>query len=161
MVPEWPRRLIMYHTKAVCRARTTIKCPGWAWTERWPRVWRRLVTLTVEDARRRVLSDHGAVLLIAVVPAVIQLVADQWTQAQTIPIGAVELALCSQRKQQSEDKYKGKTHLSYYYYFFFFVKMFFCSHGHSLDITLETNIITGAPGCDFMVQSFLDLFFEG
>lgn len=33
--------------------------------------------LTAEDARRGVLGDHGAVLLIAVVPAVIQLVADQ------------------------------------------------------------------------------------
>lgn len=33
--------------------------------------------LTAEDARRRVLGDHRAVLLIAVVPAVIQLVADQ------------------------------------------------------------------------------------
>lgn len=42
-----------------------------------PKVWQHLVTLTVEDARRRVLSDHGAVLLIAVVPTVIQLVADQ------------------------------------------------------------------------------------
>lgn len=33
--------------------------------------------LTVEDARWRVLGDHRAVLLIAVVPTVIQLVADQ------------------------------------------------------------------------------------
>lgn len=49
--------------------------------------------LTVEDARWRVLGDHGAVLLIAVVPTVIQLVADQRAQTQTIPIGAVELAL--------------------------------------------------------------------
>lgn len=51
--------------------------------------------LTVEDARWRVLGDHGAVLLIAVVPTVIQLVADQRAQTQTIPIGAVELALCT------------------------------------------------------------------
>lgn len=49
--------------------------------------------LTVEDAWWRVLGDHGAVLLIAVVPTVIQLVADQRAQTQTIPIGAVELAL--------------------------------------------------------------------
>ncbi len=50
--------------------------------------------LTVEDARWRVLGDHRAVLFIAVVPTVIQLVADQRAQTQTIPIGAVELALC-------------------------------------------------------------------
>lgn len=51
--------------------------------------------LTIEDARRRVLGDHRAVFLIAVVPTVIQLVADQRAQTQTIPIGAVELALCA------------------------------------------------------------------
>lgn len=72
-------------------------------------MWLHPVTLTVEDARWRVLGDHGAVLLIAVVPAVIQLVADQRTKAQTIPIGAVELALCSQKKQESEEEYEGKT----------------------------------------------------
>ena len=40
-------------------------------------VEQRSAALTVEDARRRVLGDHRAVLLIAVVPTVIQLVADQ------------------------------------------------------------------------------------
>lgn len=48
------------------------------------------------------LGDHGAVLLIAVVPAVIQLVADQRTQTQTIPIGAVELALCAAEGEGEE-----------------------------------------------------------
>ncbi len=63
--------------------------------------------LTVEDARWRVLGDHRAVLLIAVVPAVIQLVADQRAQTQTIPIGAVELALCTVRKEGG-DKEEGR-----------------------------------------------------
>lgn len=39
------------------------------------------------------MGDHRAVLLIAVVPTVIQLVADQRAQTQAIPIGAVEFAL--------------------------------------------------------------------
>lgn len=64
--------------------------------------------LTVKDAWRRVLSDHGAVLLIAVVPAVIQLVADQWAQTQTIPIGAVELALCTVRGREDVGTCKEK-----------------------------------------------------
>lgn len=56
--------------------------------------------LTVEDAWRRVLGDHRTVLLITIVSAVIQLVADQWAQAQTIPIGALELALCRVKGQE-------------------------------------------------------------
>lgn len=66
------------------------------------------MALTVEDARWRVLGDHRAVLLIAVVPTVIQLVADQRAQTQTIPIGAVELALCVAREKRTSREEKKK-----------------------------------------------------
>ena len=49
--------------------------------------------LTIEDARWRVLGDHRAVFLIAVVPTVIKLVAEQRAKTQTIPMGAGDLAL--------------------------------------------------------------------
>lgn len=52
------------------------------------------MVLTVEDARWRVLRHNGAVLLVTVVSAVVQLVTDQRAQAQTVTIGALELALC-------------------------------------------------------------------
>lgn len=98
------------HPHHICSLGTDKDTPGRNWSEnssddRQGREKRRNreggtevkhpAALTVEDAWWRVLGDHGAVLLIAVVPTVIQLVADQRAQTQTIPIGAVELALCT------------------------------------------------------------------
>lgn len=34
VVTEWPRRLIMYHVKAVRWSRTSTKCPDWVWDKR-------------------------------------------------------------------------------------------------------------------------------
>lgn len=81
-------------------------CTVWWYREGGLELEQLPAALTVEDAWRRVLGDHGAVLLIAVVPTVIQLVADQRAQTQTIPIGAVELALCAARKKGQVEKKK-------------------------------------------------------
>lgn len=64
--------------------------------------------LTVEDSRWRVLGHHGTVFLVAVVPTVIQLVADQRAQTQAIPVGAVELALCTKQSKAGRGREEEK-----------------------------------------------------
>lgn len=59
----------------------------------------RQQTLTVEQGGRRVLGGNGAVLFIAVVSTVVELVTHQRAEVQAAAIGAQELALYKRKRK--------------------------------------------------------------